>query len=475
MAEVATLPAFYLPGLIEDEIGEFTRLEFGSEGTSVKMQSPVLTPELLTRIIADLRKAREEYLVHQPVAKIVETIDKAINLWADPSYPPRKLAQELLPTITQLSDPMISAILGMLNSMFSAESLNMLLEDELGDPRVLDEFRARPKGGFLKAYGPGLTTIVFAGNAPGLPMLSTILGFLTKSAVLGKSSSEEPLFAPLFAQTIAEIDPNLARCMAMVSWKGGDKEIEKIAFGHADVVVVYGTNHSVDEVRKQVPPATTFIPYGHKLSFGVIGKEALSSEKVHETAMLAATDASVLDQQGCVSPHLFYVEEGGEVSPKEFSRRLAKAMDAFNKQIPRGRLTADESAYINRLRGSYEFKELIDPEIALHTSSSGTSWTVIYESNQTFIPSCLNRTIRVKPVKDVMDVVQLVTPIKEYLQTMGAALPHDRLIPFADKMGELGLDRIPPLGKMTAPSLLWRHDGRFNLLDMIRWTGIEVE
>lgn len=473
MSKVTTLPAFYIPGLTEDDIEQFTPLEFGSDGTSVKMRSPVLTPELLTRIIADLRKAREEYLIHQPIAKIVETIDKAINLWADPSYPPCKLAQELLPTITGFSEPMIAAILGMVNNMFSAESLNLLFEDELGDPRVLDEFRPRPKGGFLKAFGPGLTTIVFAGNAPGLPMMNTIYGFLTKSAVLGKSSSQEPLFAPLFAQTIAEIDPNLARCMAMVSWKGGDKEIERIAFGQADAVVVYGTDHSCDEVRKQVPPGVKFIRYGHKLSFGVIGREALSRGSVKDTAANAATDASVLDQQGCLSPHLFYVEEGGDVSPRDFSRYLAEAMETFNRQIPRGRLSADESAHINQLRGSYEFREFGEEGIALHVSPKGTSWTVIYEQDQTFLASCLNRTIRVKPVKDAMDVVKLVTPVKAYLQTMGVALPLERLIPLADEMGKLGLDRIPALGKMAAPSLLWRHDGRFNLLELIRWTGIE--
>ncbi len=476
MLETKTSPlsAFYLAGLTEDDVGEFVSLEFGSDGSRVRMRSPALTPHLLDRIISDLLDAREHYLVHQPVHKIVEIIGKAIALWSDPLYPPRKLAEELLPTITGFSAPMINQILSGFVPMMSADNLNLLLEEELGDPLLLDEFRPRSStGGSSKAYGPRLTTAVFAGNVPGLPIGNMIYALLMKSAILAKSSSQEPLFAALFARSLAEIDPDLARCMAVVCWKGGEQKIERLAFAKSDAVIVYGGEHSVNEVRKRVPPGVRFIPYGHKLSFGVIGREALAADTIQETAAKAAVDASVFNQQGCLSPHVFYVEKGGDVSPKEFSRHLAEAMEAFNKHIPRGRLTPDESAHINQLRGSCEFREFADDGIVLHASSPGTDWTVIYEANPAFVPSCLNRTIRVKPVADVMDVVGCVKPVRNYLQTMGTALSSERLVPLADAMGHLGMDRISPLGKMTAPSLLWRHDGRFNLLDLLRWTDIE--
>ena len=477
MPETKTsIPAFFLPTVAEADIGEFVTLEFGTGKDRVRLRSPKLTSELLSRIIADLKQAREDYLVHQPVSKIIDTIDKAIALWSDPDYPPLKLAERVLPVITGFSPPMINQILSGFESMMSGKNLRLLLEDELGDPLVLDEFRLRPNtGGVAKAYGPELTTTVFAGNVPGLPIVNTVYALLMKSAILGKSASEEPLFASLFAQSLAEIDPDLARCVAMVCWKGGDEEIEKLAFGASDAIIAYGGEKSVNEVRKRVPSGVRFIPYGHKLSFGVIGREALTLKRIQKTAIKAATDASVFDQQGCLSPHVFYTEEGGEVSPHEFCKFLAEAMEAFNRQIPRGRLSTDESAHINQLRGAYEFKGLKGDDVAIYYSNLGTDWTVIYEKDSTFVPSCLNRTIRVKPVTDVADVVRLVEPVKRYLQTMGAALSQERLIPLADKMGQLGMDRIAPLGKMTAPSLLWRHDGRFNILDLLRWTDIEVE
>lgn len=469
-----SIPAFFLPGFTEADIGEFVTLEFGTGKDRVTMHSPVLTPSLLSEVISRLNQAREGYLSHLSVYDVIKAIDKVMDLWSDGDYPLRQQAEALLPLITGYSGPMVTQTLDGIISMFNGENLRLLLKDELGDPRFLDQFRPRPNStGMCKAYGPRLTTTVFAGNVPGLPVANIVYALLMKSAILGKSASEEPLFAALFAQSLAEVDPELARSVAMVCWKGGDEEIEKIAFGSSDAVIVYGAEHSVNEVRKRVPFRTRFIAYGHKLSFGVIGREHLAADRVKETAARAAVDVSVFDQQGCLSPHVFYTEEGAETTPKEFARLLASEMEAFNQKIPRGRISPDESAHINQLRGSYEFREFEDQGVALHASSRGTDWTVIYESDPAFVPSCLNRTIRIKPVKDVSEVVGLIEPIKGYLQTVGAALPQERFLSLANKMGQLGADRICPLGKMTAPSLTWHHDGRFNILDLLRWTDIE--
>jgi hypothetical protein len=477
MIETKTsIPAFFLPIVIEADIEKFTTLEFGQDGTAVKMHSPVITPSLVSKIIAELKEAREDYLVGLPVYEIIGTIDKVVRLWGDHDYPPRKLADELLPTITGFSVPMVSQLLDGIVSMFNGENLRLLLEEELGDPLFLDGFRPRrTNNGMSKAYGPLLTTTVFAGNVPGLPVANIVYALLMKSAILGKSASEEPLFASLFGRSLAEVDPSLARCVAMVCWKGGDVEIEKLAFGSSDAVIAYGGERSVNEVRKRVPQGTRFLAYGHKLSFGVVGREYLKPDLVNEIAAKAARDTSLFDQQGCLSPHVFYVEQGGQISPKEFAKLLAYQMEAFNWEIPRGRLSLDEAAAINNVRGSYEFRELNDDGVALHRSQHGTHWTVIYEKDPGFVPSCLNRTIRVKPVKDASEVVGLINPIKGYLQTVGAALSGERFVSFADQMGKLGADRICPLGKMTAPEPSWHHDGRFNILDLLRWTDIEED
>ena len=44
----------------------------------------------------------------------------------------------------------------------------------------------------------------------------------------------------------------------------------------------------------------------------------------------------------------------------------------------------------------------------------------------------------------------------------------------AESLGRAGVTRICALGAMTAPEAGWHHDGRFNLLDLVRVVEIEA-
>jgi hypothetical protein len=345
------------------------------------------------------------------------------------------------------------------------EALWRLLQAELGDPLVLDTFRPRPHaGGSTRAYGPRLITHIFSGNVPALPAWSLICALLTKSASLGKSASEEPLFAALFAHSLRDVSPEIGACVAVNWWKGGDTALETAA---------YGSEATVHDLQRRVPPEVRFFAYGHKLSFGVIGREYLRPEQAACTARQAAYGVSVFDQQGCVSPHLLYVERGGVVSPREFAALLAEGMAAVHEQLPRGQLPLADSTAIRQVRGIYECRQLADDRVALLCSEPGTAWTVIYEEDAPFTASCLNRTIRVHPVDDVQEVAERLVPVRAYLQTAGVALSTSRLAILAETLGRLGVTRMCALDRMPWPTMTWHHDGRSNLLDLLRWTDIE--
>ena len=82
------------------------------------------------------------------------------------------------------------------------------------------------------------------------------------------------------------------------------------------------------DIQRRVPPEVRFLAYGHKLSFGVIGREMLTAEQAAQLVRQAAYGVSVFDQQGCVSPHLLYVERGGAgVAQREFADLLAQGDD----------------------------------------------------------------------------------------------------------------------------------------------------
>jgi hypothetical protein len=71
-------------------------------------------------------------------------------------------------------------------------------------------------------------------------------------------------------------------------------------------------------------------------------------------------------------------------------------------------------------------------------------------------------------------VVPVVAPHAAFLQTAGIAAAPEQLHVLAERLGRVGVTRIAALGAMTAPEAGWHHDGRFNLLDLVRMVEIEA-
>jgi hypothetical protein len=249
--------------------------------------------------------------------------------------------------------------------------------------------------------------------------------------------------------------------------------VEAAAFAASEAVIVSGSDASVENIRGRVPASVRFVGHGHRVSFAVMGREALEPAALPALAERAAYDVSLFDQQGCVSPHVIYVERGGAVPPEAFAERLAEAMAAFERAMPRGRLAVEEASAIQQARTETELRELREEPVRLFASPGGTAWTVIYEDDQAFVPSCLNRVIRVKPLNDIGELPNLVRPISRYLQTVGTAMSGERRDRLAAALAPLGVCRVCSIGEMPHPPLSWHHDGGFSLLPLLSWTSIE--
>jgi hypothetical protein len=429
---------------------------------------------LVGEVAAKLWAARKAYLARLPVQEIVEILDRVVAAWIATDSPWMAAARHRIAARTPYSEPMVETGIRRLLQCCRRAALLDLLKEELGDPGVLDGFRPRPAaGGLHRACGPSLTTHIFSGNVPGLPAIGLIHALLVKSACLGKPASEEPVFPALFARSIAAVDAKLGSAVAILPWPGGDRAIEQAAFGASEAVVASGNDSAIENIRSRVPLTVRFVGHGHKLSFAVIGRESLDPTAADQLADRLAYDVSLFDQQGCVSPHLVYVERGGGIAPQDFAERLAMAMASFDRAMPRGLLTVEEAAAIQQARATAEFGELRDEAVRLFASQGGTAWTVIYEDDPAFTPSCLNRVVRVKPVSDLADVPGLVRPFGRHLQSVGTALGCERRERLAEALAPLGVCRICPIGEMPHPPLPWHHDGGQNLLPLLRWVGIE--
>ena len=374
----------------------------------------------------------------------------------------------MLPTETHLSPAMIRHVLPLIFQEYRAELLVQLLQDELGDLSALDGFVSL-NGKLRKAYGPALTTHALAGNLPGAGLDSVIFSLLVKSAALVKTASQTSILPLLFARTLTQVDPELGTCLVVTTWPGGSLPLEEIAFGRADVVIASGSDKTLTAIRPHV--RGRFIGYGHKISFAVIAKEALDDART--LAQKAAYDVAVFDQQGCLSPQLIYVEEGGDISPREFAELLAQALTEWEHILPRGTVPPEASVAIRQVRDEAEWQALAGKDVTLYASLHGTAWTVIYDGDPTFVPSPLYRTIRVKPLASLTQLHELLSSWRSYLEAVGLAAHAPRTTQITEVLSQAGVSRICPIGTMQTPPLSWRHGGRPQITDLLRWVEVE--
>jgi hypothetical protein len=463
------LRAGYLPGVSPDEV---TWQTLGLGG-GVEVAVPALTQDQSRALAATVRDAAAKTLRPMKVAQVVDIVDAAIARLLDRTHPARKRMEDMLPAVTGYDAEMVRLGLTDYLKTFRRAELEKFLAEDFPDPTVLDDFRPRAKGGFARAFGPNLLLHVWAGNVPGLPLWSLVSGLLVKAGNVGKVASAEPLFAGWFAEVLAEAEPALADCLAVVWWQGGDAAQEKLWAGEAEAVLAYGGNDSLTALRESVPVTTRFIPHGHKLSFALVGAEALDARKAEVTAQDVAWDVMRYDQQGCYSPHMAFVERGGRVAPRDFAEYLAGALAALARRYPRRALSVDEAGTVAAWRGAEEMKAFAGDGAEVIAAPDG-AWTVSFsETADGFAPSGLNRTIRVVAVDDLDAVAGIVAPYRALLQTASIAAAPERLRRLSALLGEAGVTRISATGSMSAPEAGWHHDGRFSLLDLVTFTEIE--
>ncbi len=458
-----------LPGMNADALGHVTQT-YGPADAPVSIALPKLDAAAIAAVAASVKTATRRTLKTYPVARIVDTLDAAIARLLDRAHPIRRQMDRLLPRLTGYDADMVGLGLTRYLMTFRKPELLRFLAEDFPNPAILDGFQPLPKGGYGRAYGADLTAHIWAGNVPGLPLWSLAAGLLAKSGAVGKVPTAEPLFAGLFVDALAEVDPALAECIAVVWWQGGEEAPERALLEAAELALAYGGNAALAAIRARTPITTRFLAYGHKVSFAMIGREALDAAKTAETARAAAYDVMRYDQQGCFAPHVIFVEAGGRSSPERFAGHLAQELQAFERTYPRRALSLGEAADVAAWRAAAE----TSPGGAVIGDPAGL-WTVAFDdgTDGQFSPSSLNRAIRVVAVQRLEDVAARVAPYRRLLQTAGLACAPDRLFALSAELGLAGVRRVAALGDMTAPEAGWHHDGRFNILDLVEITEID--
>ena len=334
----------------------------------------------------------------------------------------------------------------------TADTLRTFVATELGHADALDDFvpcadhRAR-------AIPPGVILHILSGNTPAAALQSLIRGLLLGSRNLCKLPSAG---LPEVEAFIAALPPDLA---ALIESRP-DLPDEWLA--DSDAIVVFGDDATVSHFRSVAQSWQIFVAHGHKLSFGIVFDDPSFS-----SAAGAARDASVFDQQGCLSPHVFFVRESDEFTARAYAGRLAHEMAVFEKDLPRQQISLSEANAIRTLREELSFRAANGEPVAVFASAD-TAWTVVVEDSSGFPRTPLNRVIFVKPLP--ADLVATLGSVQPHLATCGIWPCGREQVDFAVR---LGVERICAIGKMQSPPLTWHQDGQSSLSPLVRWIDWE--
>ena len=415
-----------------------------------------MTPEEITHALAELREAGEK-LRRRPARDTLDALAALLESWRDPTSPWRRALEAALPAVTGFSPAMLK------------DALALGLEPWTGDA-LLETF-ARECGTEADwVAGFDTSAVLLAGSLP-LPTLPAVIAPLAlRSPVLVKSAARDPVTAPLVAESLAAIDPELGRCMRTVAFPGSDEACTR-ALLEADCVVANGSDATMAAVAARVHPPRRFVPYGHRLSVAALGPDATGGSALAAAAGALSRDVALWDQLGCLSPITVLVSSSDPAGCPAVAEALADALADVEQCWPRGEVEAATAAVIAEERSLAEMRAATGKAVHLH---AGAAWTVVCEDNAALRPAPLHRFVRVQPVRDEAALLEALRPLGPHLAAVALAGFSDRTDAMARALARLGASRVCPPGALQTPPLAWRRDNRGVFLPLARLTEIEL-
>ena len=471
--------AFLLPpGCERPPVYEVLELPGGAS-----LRYPVLPADQCESLLSGLEDAGEA-LGRVPVRSLSRSIGRVADRLLDPADPLRAEALEMLAPTAGISPEMADAVLAGMACDWTRERLDELLDREFGSVEVLDAFQPLDGGRMVRARGPVISFHVGSGTVPGVGVTSMIRALLVKSAVLLKPGQGDVALPVLFARALGEEMAELSHAVAVVYWPGGDTggdtggetggetELETLALERAPVVVAYGGDEAIASLRARTPVTTRLVTYHHRVSVGLVGREALGNDRGSQVARAAAYAVSMFDQRGCVSPHVLYVEEGGQVDPMQWAGVLWNAMAELEIELPVGPLNPQDASAVHQVRGVAEMREASGTGTRVFRSDDGFA-TVIFEPEPDFVLSCLSRVVYVKPISDLMEVPEVLRGVARHLQTVALEGSGDRRSALTEALGRVGVTRFTRFREAPWPPPWWHHDGASVFAGLVRWIDSE--
>ena len=461
MPDAWFLPAAYAESLASEAGSPW---HAGTTAGGLQFRTPALDVQTAAHVATAVRDAALAARRTRTIEQVVQAIGRvAVRLATGPDA---DAATAALAASLGWPEDLARETLKEARSHWTLDAIGRLLDAELPDRRVLDGFApdAAEPSRMRHASGPPLLFQVLAANVPGVAVTAIIRGLLARSGVLCKASRDEPFLPALFARLLAEEDAALG-CTVAVSWWPFEVETSEWSAWseRADLLVAYGGEEAVAGMRSGLPPGKELLVYGPRVGVGAV----LGGSDHGQAAERLARDVCAYEQQGCVSPRLVFVVDG---DVRAFGERLAESLDEHTRHHAPPKLSDAAAASIRALRAGREFEET--PDSGLLTSEPDLRWTVLIDSEPTIEATNLPRVVQLSAAPSVGDLLTALEPLSGHIQAVGYA-GTDGVEELAEGAALLGVSRVAPFGRIAWPPVDWRHDGRYQLIPLLRWTDWE--
>jgi hypothetical protein len=311
-----------------------------------------------------------------------------------------------------LSEPILRGVYDALPNMFERVMLTGLVDKTIGIP-YLDGWVS--SGGnysnvSIRAIGTRQLHIT-AGNVPVVAAMTIARAGLTKSDILIKSPSNDPLTANAIARTLIELalDHPMTKHIAVAYWKGGDEYMDSqiVRTSRIDKITAWGGMSSVKHIQKFLMPGIDLTTLNPKYSMSMVGRETFESEaSMQEAAIGIATLAGFYNQTACANTRVVYVESDTDEESIKKIIELGRKMVAAYARLPP--LLSTPFVQPNReLEAEMAAAALEDDFYHVEGDTLNGGFVVSkFNDRVEFYDKLNNRVVNFVPVDDLSDVLK---------------------------------------------------------------------
>ena len=461
-----TVPLFLRGRVITDDL-----VAFGTRKGVAQFQAPDMSKYVKQLPLHSPAEMSDLYrLSFEEILDVLEALGNALDFDTNTHL---QEAYEASLVANVLPAEMLKNSYLVLRPLFSRDNVAEIADSQVGldylngwVPRTLRDGREQR----VRAFG-SRTLHIPAGNGGLVSAVTILRSVITRSDVIIKAPSNDPLTAIAIARTLADVAPNhpITKHLAVGYWKGGDPAVEETLYQphHIEKIVAWGGLASVKHVTRYIQPGLELIALDPKRSATIIGAEAFVDDAtLRDVARRAATDIGVANQEGCANARVIYVLSGTDADGLAKANRLGELI--YRELVSLPAVVSTPPLYPDRelldhleaSRMTEDFYRVIGGE-----QREGAIVVSQFDEAVDYSPMLSGRVANIVPVDDIDKVTAAVN---SYTQTIGI-YPESLKLGLRDTLPLFGAQRLTSLGFACNVAVAAPQDGIEPIRRMCKW------